>query len=82
MAVVNVLVLFYSTYGHNYRMASAVVEGAQQVPDANVTLARVPETLSNEILTKMHAIEAQQAFAHVPVANPLDLPNYDVIFIA
>jgi hypothetical protein len=31
----NVLVTFYSTYGHVHRMALAVVEGAESVPDAD-----------------------------------------------
>lgn len=30
----NVLVLFYSTYGHIYEMALAIAEGAQQVDGA------------------------------------------------
>jgi len=29
----NVLVAFYSTYGHVHRMALAVAEGAESVPD-------------------------------------------------
>ena len=39
-----VLVVFYSTYGHIYRMAQAVAEGAREVAGANVILRRVPET--------------------------------------
>ena len=39
-----VLVLFYSTYGHIYRMAQAVAEGARG-GGADVVMKRVPETL-------------------------------------
>jgi NAD(P)H dehydrogenase (quinone) len=74
-----VLVLFYSTYGHIYRMALAAVEGAKEVKGAQVDLKRVPETLSQEALGKMGALEAQKAFAHVPVCSVQELPSYDAI---
>jgi NAD(P)H dehydrogenase (quinone) len=76
-----VLVLFYSTYGHNYTMASAAAEGVRQA-GATATVKRVPETLSKEVLEKMHAVEAQQAFAHVPVAEVAELPQYDALLFA
>jgi hypothetical protein len=34
----NVLVAFYSTYGHVHRMALAVAEGAKGVPDTTASL--------------------------------------------
>jgi NAD(P)H dehydrogenase (quinone) len=74
-----VLVLFYSTYGHIYRMALAAVEGAKEVKGAQVDLKRVPETLTQEVLGKMGALEAQKAFAHVPVCSVQELPSYDAI---
>lgn len=76
----NVLVLFYSTYGHIYKMAEAVAEGARAVPGANVVVKRVPETLPDDVLEKMGAKAAQGAFAHVPVATVDDLASADVIF--
>lgn len=74
-----ILVLFYSTYGHVFKMAEAVVEGAKKVEGAEVKLSRVPETLSEEILGKMGAVEAQKAFESVPVCNPKDLADFDAI---
>lgn len=74
-----VLVLFYSTYGHIYRMAEAVAEGARQVDGADVDIRRVPETLPGEILAKMGAVEAQKQFAHIPVARVNDLADYHAI---
>ena len=74
-----VLVVFYSTYGHVYRMAQAVAEGAKEVPGTEVTLRRVPETLSDEILAKMGALEAQKAMATVPVCKVDELPAADAI---
>jgi len=73
------LVLFYSTYGHVYRMAEAVAEGAREVPSTDVLVKRVPETLSPEILTKMGALEAQKAFSHIPVASVDDLAEADAV---
>ncbi|UOG74373.1 NAD(P)H:quinone oxidoreductase [Hymenobacter tibetensis] len=73
------LVLFYSTYGHLYKLAEAIAEGAREVEGNEVSLKRVPETLSREILDKTGATEAQKAFEHVPVATPDELVEYDAI---
>jgi len=76
---VRVLVVFYSMYGHIYRMAQAVAEGAKDVPGTEVMLRRVPETLSDEILGKMGALEAQKSIATVPVCTVDELPAADAI---
>ncbi|WP_324675473.1 NAD(P)H:quinone oxidoreductase [Hymenobacter sp. GOD-10R] len=73
------LVLFYSTYGHIYKMAEAVAEGAREVADNEVVIKRVPETLPQEVLDKTGATGAQQAFAHIPVVTPNELTEYDAI---
>ena len=73
------LVLFYSTYGHIYKMAEAVAEGAREVEGNEVTLKQVPETLPKELLDQIGATQAQQAFGHVPVARPEELVEYDAI---
>jgi NAD(P)H dehydrogenase (quinone) len=74
-----VLVVFYSMYGHIYRMAEAVAEGAKEVPGTEVVLRRVPETLSSEVLQKMGAIEPQKTFAHIPVASINELAEADAV---
>ena len=73
------LVVFYSTYGHVYQMAEAVVEGVKQVNRAEVELRRVPETLPDEVLEKMGAVDAQKAFAHVPVCSVDELTTADAV---
>ena len=73
------LVLFYSMYGHIYQMAQAAVKGAHEVAGAEVDLKQVPETLSDEILGKMGALEAHKAFAHIPVCTVGELASYDAI---
>jgi NAD(P)H dehydrogenase (quinone) len=74
-----VLIVFYSMYGHIYRMAEAIAEGVKQVPGAEAILRRVPETLPEEVLKKMGALEAKKAFAHIPVATVDELPSAEAI---
>ncbi|MDD3236024.1 MAG: NAD(P)H:quinone oxidoreductase [Candidatus Cloacimonetes bacterium] len=74
-----ILVLFYSTYGHIYHMAKAVVEGAKQIEGIEVELKRVPETLSPEVIEMMGATQAQTAFSEVPIASVNELADYDAI---
>ena len=66
---IKVQVIFYSMYGHVYKMANAVVQGAKQVPGAEVALYQVQELVPAEILEKSGAAAAKAAFAHVPVAS-------------
>ena len=39
----NILIPFYSSYGHLHKMAHAVAEGAASVADTEVKVARIPE---------------------------------------
>jgi len=73
------LIVFYSMYGHVHKMAEAVAEGVREVPGAEAVLRRVPETLSDEILKKMGALEAQKAFAPIPIATVDELASADAI---
>ncbi|UOR05292.1 NAD(P)H:quinone oxidoreductase [Hymenobacter aerilatus] len=75
------LILFYSTYGHVYKLAEAIAEGAREVEGNDVVIKRVPETLPQEVLDKTGATGAQKAFAHVPVATPNELTEYDAIIL-
>jgi len=74
-----VLIVFYSTYGHVYEMAKAVAEGAKQVEGADVEIKRVPETLSEEILKMMGALEFQKKISNIQVATVDDLAKADAI---
>jgi NAD(P)H dehydrogenase (quinone) len=74
-----ILVIFYSTWGHIYHMAKAVAEGAQQVPGAEVLIRRVPETLPADVLKAMGAVEAQKAFAAVPICTKEELAAADAV---
>jgi NAD(P)H dehydrogenase (quinone) len=74
-----VLVVFYSMYGHIYRLAEAVAEGAREVKGAQVELRRVPETLSEKILIEMGAVGPQKAFARIPLCQVNELGSADAI---
>lgn len=76
-----VQIVFYSLYGHVWRMAEAVAEGARQAPGAQVEVLQVAETLPAEVLAKMGAVDAKKAFAHVPVADPKRLVEADAIIL-
>jgi NAD(P)H dehydrogenase (quinone) len=74
-----VLIVYYSMYGHIHRMAGAIAEGAKEVSGAEVEMRRVPETLPEDVLTKMGALEAQKAFSHVPICTVSELASADAI---
>lgn len=60
-------IIFYSMYGHVYRMAESVAEGAREILDVNVELYRVPELVPDAVLEKSGAKKAQEAYAHIPL---------------
>jgi NAD(P)H dehydrogenase (quinone) len=69
------LILYYSTWGHVERMAHEVAEGARSLGGVTVTIKRVPETMSPETAAAIHAKINQTA----PVATPDELAEYDAI---
>ena len=74
-----VQVVFYSMYGHLYKMAEAVAAGAREVQGAEVSLYQVPELVPDDVLAKSGAKAARQAFAHVPVIQVDQLAEADAI---
>lgn len=70
-----VLVLYYSMYGHVETLAKAIKEGAGEVAGAQVSLKRVPELMSAEVAGKAGAKLEQEA----PIATVDELANYDAI---
>lgn len=72
-------IVFYSMYGHIYRLAEAVAAGAGQVEGADVNLFQVAELVPEEALARSGAKEARAAFAHVPIIKPDQLAEADAI---
>jgi len=71
----NVLVLYYSSYGHVELMAQAQAEGAARIAKARVLIKRVPETVPPEV-AKASGFKLDQA---APLAAPEELDQYDAI---
>jgi len=71
-----VLVLYYSSWGHMEQMARAAAQGAREV-GAEVTVKRVPELVPDTVAKAAHYKLDQEA----PIAEPLELENYDAIII-
>lgn len=74
-----VLIVYYSMYGHVHRMAEAIAEGARSVKGAEVALRRVPETLPQEVLEKMGALEAKKNLEKVSIATVDELASADAV---
>ncbi|MBI5249898.1 MAG: NAD(P)H:quinone oxidoreductase [Desulfomonile tiedjei] len=74
-----VQVIFYSMYGHIFKMAQAVAEGVTGVPCAEAILLQVPELVPDAALERTGATVARKAFAHIPVARPELMPEADAI---
>lgn len=70
-----VLVLYYSSYSHVETMAGEVAEGAASVDGVEVTVKRVPETMTDDVARSAGVNLDQQA----PVASPKELAGYDAI---
>ena len=76
---IKVQVIFYSMYGHVYKMAEAIAEGVRQVPGAEVSLHQVPELIPDDVLEKYGAKAAKASFAKIPVAKVDQLPDAHAI---
>ncbi|HLE09506.1 MAG TPA: NAD(P)H:quinone oxidoreductase [Thermodesulfobacteriota bacterium] len=74
-----VLIVYYSMYGHVHRMAEAVAEGVREVKGAEAELKRVPETLSEEVLKAMGALDVQKSLSRIPVCTVDELAAADAI---
>jgi NAD(P)H dehydrogenase (quinone) len=72
-------IVFYSMYGHVYKLAQAVAEGVRDIEGAQVKLLQVPELMPEETLEKSGAKTARAEFASVPTAVPGDLATADAI---
>jgi NAD(P)H dehydrogenase (quinone) len=74
-----ILILFYSAYGHIFKMAEAVAEGVRQVKGAEPVLMRVPEILPQEVLKQTGVEAASKIYEHIPVASVEDLAKADAV---
>jgi NAD(P)H dehydrogenase (quinone) len=75
-----IAVVFHSTFGHNFKLASALAEGAKST-GADVDLFRIPDPTLAEMLKQMGADKALETFKHVPEVKVADLANYDGLIV-
>ncbi|EER29395.1 Minor allergen Alt a 7 [Coccidioides posadasii str. Silveira] len=69
-----IAIVFYSMYGHILKLAEAEKRGIEAA-GGTADLYQIEETLSDEVLAKMHA----PAKSNHPIAAPEDLLKYDAI---
>ncbi|KAH9621112.1 hypothetical protein KSS87_004687 [Heliosperma pusillum] len=70
-APLKLLIVFYSMYGHVEHLARRMKKGVDSVDGVEAVLYRVPETLSNDVLSQMMAPEKDDS---IPViSSPADL---------
>jgi len=70
-----VFVVYYSMYGHVHKLAQAIEKGAAKVEGVKIKMFQVPETLTPEVLTLMHAPPKAEA----PIISAKDLTGADGI---
>jgi NAD(P)H dehydrogenase (quinone) len=71
----NILIPYYSAYGHIFQMAQAVAEGVKQVDGTEVKLVKVPEfdVTKQAMSAQEWYVKAQEAQKDVPEATHDDL---------
>ncbi|KAJ5334494.1 hypothetical protein N7452_006897 [Penicillium brevicompactum] len=70
----SVAIVFYSMYGHIQKLAEAELKGIESA-GGHAKIFQINETLSQEVLTKMHA----PAKSQYPILEPNDLLEYDAV---
>jgi NAD(P)H dehydrogenase (quinone) len=76
-----ILVVYYSMYGHIFKMAQAVAEGARSVPGAEVVVRRVEDLPFNQhkLQESSHAQETLERQKDIPSVSLEDLKTADGI---
>jgi len=74
-----VLIVYYSMFGHVYKLAKAAAEGVSLVDEAEAILLRIPETLSKDVLEKTGVSEIQEPQENIPICTINNLKEADAI---
>ena len=68
-----VLIVYYSTYGNVYRMATLIAEGVQEIPGAQPVVRTVPELIPQSVIDAREDMQAGRAMQQdVPVVTMED----------
>ncbi|KAJ7624632.1 NADH-quinone oxidoreductase [Roridomyces roridus] len=76
MSSPKIAIITYSMYGHITKMSEAVKKGIEEA-GGSVTVYQIPETLSEEVLTKMYAAPKPD----LPIMTPEILATYDAFLL-
>lgn len=79
MFKIKIVVVYYSLYGHTKTLAEEIAQGAKNVEGAEVKIRRVPETLTEDVLAKMGALELSNTFKDIPICTMQELEEADAI---
>ncbi|KAL4253692.1 WrbA family protein [Abortiporus biennis] len=72
MSSPKIAIVIYSMYGHIAKVAESVKAGVEAA-GGSATIYQIPETLSDDILAKLHA----PAKPNYPIISPEQLPEFD-----
>ena len=72
MSTTKVQVVFYSMYGHIYRMAEAVAEGARSVKGTAVSVYQVAELVREQVLLDRSAYRRVSKASPIARLNPIE----------
>lgn len=76
----NVLILYYSTYGNVYEMAKRVADGVRKFPGVEPVIRTVPELIPDSVIQGDDAMKAGRARqADVPLVSDDDFKNAGAI---
>src|SRR5437773_11680749 len=68
-----VLIVYYSTYGNVYRMATLVAEGVKEIPGAQPVVRTVPELIPKSVIDSREDMRAGRAMQQdVPLVTADD----------
>lgn len=75
-----ILIVYYSMYGNTFALANHVLDGAKSVDGSEVTIKQVPELVPADVIqNNPKAQAAKELQKDIPVADPMELPEYDAI---
>ncbi|MBI9018190.1 MAG: NAD(P)H:quinone oxidoreductase [Phycisphaerae bacterium] len=77
--MVKVQIVFYSMYGHVFKLAEAIAQGVCEVDNAQAIVSQVPELIPPDKLEAIGAKDARASFAHIPTATVEDLADADAV---
>jgi NAD(P)H:quinone oxidoreductase type IV len=72
-------VVFYSMYGHVYKLAREIAAGASDIENTEVKLLQVPELIPEDVLLLSGARDTRKEFEDVAIAEPDKLAEADAI---